>query len=264
MARPVVAADGRSVTALRKKDRQPVRIADREAPRGALRQRGLQRTPRQPVRGKRRVGIALGLAREASEGPAQAGDALAQRHVGQAQQVGDLAAAHPQVDQQRDQPAGAGQAGDEGLRKPRQGTGRALRRDGIGVLPPFPPRGRPRRELRAVADGARGPGQEARVAAVAVLLDRGEQDVLHQVLGLVRDHRAARRHPRQGLDGSRREPTRRHPSASAPGGAHEPSMSQYCLTQPTRSCDTPSPARCSASCRYRQSPRPGVRTGRAA
>jgi hypothetical protein len=46
------------------------------------------------------VSVALEVAGEVGEGPSDAGDALAHRHVGQAQQVGDLAAAHAEIDQQ--------------------------------------------------------------------------------------------------------------------------------------------------------------------
>jgi hypothetical protein len=46
------------------------------------------------------VRIALGFAGKVGEGSSDAGDALAHRHVGQAQQVGDLAAAHAEIDQQ--------------------------------------------------------------------------------------------------------------------------------------------------------------------
>jgi hypothetical protein len=46
------------------------------------------------------VRIALGFAGKVSEGFSDACDALAHRHVGQAKQVGDLAAAHAEIDQQ--------------------------------------------------------------------------------------------------------------------------------------------------------------------
>jgi hypothetical protein len=70
--------------------------------------------------------------------------------------------------------------------------GRALVLDGIGVLSPLPaPRGASRKSC-AIADGARGPRQNAWIAAVAVLLDRGEQNVLHQIFGFVRSLRTAR------------------------------------------------------------------------
>jgi hypothetical protein len=202
LVHPVVAADPRNVTARGEEKGHPVRIADREAPVASLRERGFQRAPRGPVRGERRAGTAAGHAGEAREGPSDAGDALAQRDVGQVQQPGDLAAAHTDVDEQGHQATGAGQRGDERVRQSRQGPGGALRRDGIGVLPPLPPRGRTGGEPRGVAHGARGPGQEARIAAVAVPLEGGEQDVLHEVLGLVRDHRAARRHAHQRPDGA--------------------------------------------------------------
>ena len=152
-------------------------------------------------------------------------------------------------------------------------SARSLGLDGIGVLSPLPARCRARRELRAVADGARGPGQEARIAAVAVLLDRGEQDVLHQILGFVRNHRTARRHPHQGFDRARRErtrgrfrfrrsraqhvgpycPARKHRTVSP--GAHPSASCTLCRA----TCDTRSSARCSASCRYRCSLEPRVR-----
>jgi hypothetical protein len=46
------------------------------------------------------VRIALGFAGKVGERFSDAGDALAHRHVGQAEQVGDLAAAHAEIDQQ--------------------------------------------------------------------------------------------------------------------------------------------------------------------
>jgi hypothetical protein len=90
------------VTAGRKENRHSVRIADREPPLAAFRQRGLQLTPRQPVCREGRSRIALGFAGRLNEGFSDACDALAHRHVGQAEQVGDLAAAHAEIDQQGD------------------------------------------------------------------------------------------------------------------------------------------------------------------
>jgi hypothetical protein len=46
------------------------------------------------------VRIALDFAGKVSERFSDAGDALAHRHIGQAQQVGDLTAAHAEIDQQ--------------------------------------------------------------------------------------------------------------------------------------------------------------------
>jgi hypothetical protein len=131
LVHPVVAADPRNVTARGEEKGHPVRIADREAPVASLRERGFQRAPRGPVRGERRAGTAAGLAGEAREGPSDAGDALAQRDVGQVQQPGDLAAAHTDVDEQGHQATGAGQRGDERVRQSRQGPGGALRREAV-------------------------------------------------------------------------------------------------------------------------------------
>jgi hypothetical protein len=90
------------VTAGGKEKWHSVRISDREAPFGALRQRGLELTPRQPICREKRVRAALGFAGKVSEGLSDACDALAHRHAGKAEQVGDLAAAHAEIDQQSD------------------------------------------------------------------------------------------------------------------------------------------------------------------
>jgi hypothetical protein len=89
------------VTARGKEDREAVRIADGEAPLTAGRERGFQGAPRQPVRLARRARLALDRAGEIGEGLPEARDPLAHRHVGQVEEVGDLTAAHVEVDQQR-------------------------------------------------------------------------------------------------------------------------------------------------------------------